>query len=345
MYFGTGESPDFDPGSHQPIQSLDQRVVETEILEKRSTRKKIRNILFVVLLPCSVYILFLILQPKRFGAPLTIFIIFQQAFIPSIMAMGLCFVMSLGLYDLSIGAIVILSAILGTKSANLVGGAGGVVVLIAVCVGASVLLELVNAVSYTYLRIPSLIVTIGLLMIYETIGNFINGAVLPFEMSMLGRAPLNIILSLLTMLLAYILFNRTRVGMHILAVGGSELIAQNSGIDVRMTKIQGFLMCGIFIGIASVMTVSYGGVIMPSTSLDSISRIFSPLMGYFMGLALRKYCNIIIGIFIGEFIILMIITGMMTMGAPSTFQQVITGLFLLVVVGLVRRVKKGEVVK
>ena len=342
---GVDEGLDFDPGSHPPDKSLDYRVVQPENWEKRLTRKKVLNTLFVFLLPCSVYILFLILQPKRFGAPQTIYIIFQQAFIPSIMAMGLCFVMSLGLYDLSIGAIVILSAIIATKSANLVGGTGGIVVLFVLCIGVSVALEFINAVSYTYLRIPSLIVTIGLLMIYETIGNFINGAVLPFEMSLFGRAPLNIILSLLTILFAYILFNRTRIGMHILAVGGSELIAQNSGINVRRTKIKGFLMCGIFVGIASVMTVSYGGVIMPSTSLESISRIFSPLMGYFIGLALRKYCNIIIGIFIGEFIILMIITGMMTMGVPSTFQQVITGMFLLVVVGLVRRVKKGEVVK
>jgi len=296
-------------------------------------------------LPIVIYLFFFIVQPKRFGNIQTVYIIFQQAFIPSISAWGLCFVMSLGLYDLSIGAIIILSAIIGTNVANLVGGIGGVVVLILLCISMAVLLEFVNALAYTYLRIPSLIATIGLLMIYETVGNFINGAVLPFEISFLGRAPANIILGLITFFIAYILFNKTKLGMQLRAVGGSEIIAKNSGINTKVVKMLGFMMCGIFLGISSVLTVSYGGVIMPSTRLDSISRIFSPLMGYFIGIALQKYCNIIVGIFVGEISILITITGMMTLGVPTTFQQVITGLFLLIVVGLAFRVKQGEVVK
>ena len=47
---------------------------------------------------------------------------FQQAFLPSISAWGLCFVMTLGLYDLSIGAIIIFSAIVGTNLALQIGG-------------------------------------------------------------------------------------------------------------------------------------------------------------------------------------------------------------------------------
>ena len=315
------------------------------IERKRQIKISLKKILVVVMLPVVVFTFFILLQPKRFGNIQTIFIVFQQAFIPSISAWGLCFVMSLGLYDLSIGAIIILSAIIGTNTANMVGGVAGVLLLVVLCVGVSVVLEYVNATVYTYMRIPSMIVTIGLLMIYETFGNFINGAVLPFEMGFLGRAPANIIVGLITFFIAYMLFNKTKIGMQIRAVGGSEIIAHNSGIDVKKIKMLGFIMCGIFLGIAGVLTVSYGGVIMPSTRLDSISRIFSPIMGYFIGLALRKYCNVIIGIFVGEFIILMIITGMMSMGVPSTFQQVFTGLFLLVVVGITRKVKDVEVVK
>jgi len=308
-------------------------------------RAMMKRIFIVVILPIIVFTFFVILQPKRFGNIQTIYIVFQQAFIPSISAWGLCFVMSLGLYDLSIGSIIILSAIVGTNTANLVGGFAGVVLLIIVCIAVAVGLEYVNATAYTYMRIPSMIVTIGMLMIYETIGNFINGAVLPFELGFLGRAPANIIVGLITFFIAYILFNKTKIGMQIRAVGGSEIIAHNSGINVKRIKMLGFIMCGIFLGIAGILTVSYGGVIMPSTRLDSVSRIFSPIMGYFIGLALQKFCNIIIGIFVGEFIILMIITGMMTMGVPSTFQQVFTGLFLLVVVGLTHKVKDVEVVK
>ena len=41
----------------------------------------------------------------------------------------------------------------------------------------------------------------------------------------------------------------------------------------------------------------------------------------------------------------MVVTGMATMGVPTTYQQVITGLFLLVVVGIAIKAKKDEVVK
>jgi ribose transport system permease protein len=305
----------------------------------------VRRVLIILAIPIAVFLLFRLLAPLHFGTLQMIFINFQQAFLPSITAWGLCFVMTLGLYDLSVGAIIILSAIITAKAAVVISGLAGVAFLLLSCVILSAGLEFLNATVYIRLRIPSIIVTIGLAMIYESVSNLTSGAELPFGMSILGRAPMNIVLGCLTFLAAYILYNRTRIGFQIKAVGGSEVVARNSGIDVDRTKVIAFLLCGVFAGIAGVMTISYGGAIMPSTNLDSISRIFPPIMGYFIGIALQRYCNIIIGVFVGEFSILMIVTGLMTVGIPTTFQQVITGVFLLLVVGTVNRAKRGEVVK
>jgi ribose transport system permease protein len=305
----------------------------------------LKKILIVLILPCVIYALFYILQPKRFGSLQTLYIMFQQAFLPSISAWGLCFVMTLGLYDLSIGAIIIFSAIVGTNFALVIGNSFGYIGLFIGCLSSAVFLELINATSYTLLKIPSMIVTIGLMILYETAANFMGNAVLPYEMSIFGRAPYNILVGIVTLIIAYLLYNRTQVGMQIKAVGGSEIIASNAGVDVRRVKMYGFLLCGIFLGIASFLSVSYGGVIIPSTRMSSILRLFPPLMGYFIGIALRKVCNIIIGVFVGEMVIFMVVTGMVTMGVPTTYQQVITGLFLLTVVGIAIKVKKNEVVK
>ena len=305
----------------------------------------LRRVLITLAIPIAIFLIFCFLAPLRFGTLQMIFIDLQQAFLPSITAWGLCFVMTLGLYDLSAGAIIILSATLAAKVALVITGLSGVAFLLVSCIAVAAGLEYLNGAVYTQLRIPSIIVTIGLAMIYESIGNLTNGAELPFKMSILGRPPMNIVLGCLAFLAAYILYNRTRIGFQIKAVGGSEVVARNAGINVRRTKIAAFFLCGLFVGAASVMTLSYGGAIMPSTNLDSISRIFPPIMGYFIGIALQRYCNIIIGVFIGEFTILMIVTGLMTVGIPTTFQQVITGLFLLLVVGAVNKAKRGEVVK
>jgi hypothetical protein len=63
------------------------------------------------------------------------------------------------------------------------------------------------------------------------------------------------------------------------------------------------VLCGVFLGTASFMSVSYGGVIIT------------------------------------------VVTGIVTMGVPTMYQQVITELFLLAVVGIAILLKKAEVVK
>lgn len=310
---------------------------------------RIKNGFIVIMLPVFVYLFFYIIEPQRFGNLQGLYIMIQQSFIPSIIAWGLCFVLTLGLFDLSIGGIIIFSGIIGTYAANAVGpNLFGYIVLIITTIGIALLLETVNGVAFIALKIPSMIVTIGLLMLYETFGNLYkggSGAILTEHLSLLGKPPYNIIFGLVTMVLAYILFNSTSWGLKIRAVGSSEIIARYSGINVNMVKIIGFILCGLFIGLASVATVSYGGIIMPQSRLDSLMRIFPPLMGYFIGIALSKYCNLIIGVFIGEFVLTLIATGMITIGIPTTLQQVVTGIFLLIVVGIAKRGRYGELVK
>ena len=303
------------------------------------------NALKVFLLPVTVFVVFSFLQPDRFFNIQTIYIILQQSFIPSVVAWGLCFVMTLGMYDMSVGGILILVSILAGKLAGNFSGITGIIILFVSSVVFGTLVEMINATVYRLLRIPSLIVTIGLVMVYETVGNYLKGVVLPFEISLFGRAPFNIILGLIAMYIAYFIYNKTRIGIHIQAVGGSEPVAKNSGIHVDRIKSEAFVICGFFVGIASCMSISYGGIIMPSTQLDSISRIFPPMMGYFIGLALQKYCNMIVGIFIGEFVVNMITTGMIAINIPTTYQQVVTGFFLILVSGIASRGQKDEVVK
>ena len=61
-----------------------------------------------------------------------------------------------------------------------------------------------------------------------------------------------------------------------------------------------------------------------------MSMVFQPMMGVFIGLSLAKICNIVVGVFIGEFTMSIISTGMMSMGLPTALQNVVIGIFLLV---------------
>jgi len=146
-------------------------------------------------------------------------------------------------------------------------------------------------------------------------------------------------------LLAYFIYNNTRKGIHIRAIGKNELMAGNMGIKTEQTKVLGFVICGLFVGIASFLTLSYQSMMMPQMGMQSMLRIFTPLMGCFIGTAFKKYVNPIISILIGEFVLVMIVTGLMTNNVDATIQQVVTGAFLLLVVGVIMRQKIDAVVK
>ena len=65
----------------------------------------------------------------------------------------------------------------------------------------------------------------------------------------------------------------------------------------------------------------------------------------FFGLAFKKYGHPVIAIVIGEMIIQLMFNGFVALGAPTTIQNVVTGVALLVIVALTTKPVKGLVVK
>ena len=306
--------------------------------------KEFRNVLLLIFIPLAVYIVFSITQPENFGSLNSILILVQQCLLPSLAAFGFYFIITMGLFDFSIGANIVLSGIFGVLLSRTFGYAG----LILGSLLCSAAIGLINGIIYTRLRIPSIIVTVGLLMIYECFGKFLSSeSVLSLDknLRMFGGAPYNIIISVIAMFIAVFLLKYSKIGTYIRAIGSDENIARNMGIKVDRYKVIGFLICGVFAGITAMLTVSYSSSIAPQLRMSSMDRNFTPIMGCFVGLALRKYINPIIAIFIGEFTIALLINGLMTNGIDSTLQKVITGTFLLIIVSFTSYKNKTQVVK
>ncbi len=314
---------------------------KTQILEKKS---KLQGIIVLLLITIAVYSVFKIIKTDNFGSADNVFSYFQQALLPSVAACGLYFIVVMGLFDFSIGANIVLSSIVGVLLSNHFGYPG--FILGAVIVGT--LIGLVNGIVYIKLRIPSIIVTIGLMIVYECIGALVasgNVMTLSSNMNAFGRAPFNIILALISFALAYIFLQYTKIGIYTYAIGSNESVAENIGIHVKKYKVIAFVLAGFFSGIMSILTVSYGGAMMASTNMASMSRSFTPLMGCFFALAFKKTVNPVISIFCGELIITMILNGLITIGIPTTMQNVVIGITLLFIIILTSNKGKDTVVK
>ncbi|MBR0399759.1 MAG: ABC transporter permease [Mogibacterium sp.] len=306
----------------------------------------VKGYLILIGLVVLSWAVFKVLTPGKFGSPANLISYSEASLLAAVGAVGFYFVMVMGMFDFSIGANIMLSAIVGCVFATRFGMGYAGLIIFSILTGAVV--GLLNGFFYVKLRIPSMIVTTGLALIYESVANYIAGGVeqtLPSNLRALGQMPGNLILAVIAFVLAYILLNYTKVGTYTYAIGSNEFVAKNMGINVNLYKVLAFVISGAFFGIMAVLTISYGSSMVAVTGMASMSRNFVPTMGCFFGLAFRKYGMPLPAIIIGEFVINIIFVGFIALGAPTAIQDVITGLALLIVVTMTTKVTKGEIVK
>ena len=313
------------------------------------TMQKLRNSRYYGFILLGAMLLFFygvfkILTPDNFGSLSNLYAYLQSSIIYSVGGCGLYFIVVMGLFDFAVGSNIVLSSIVGVILSQKFGYAGFIIG----CLGCGTLIGLLIGLLYNQLNVPSMIVTVGLMLIFESVAVFAAGGVkqtLPENLRFFSGAPGNIILALLAFLFMYFILNYTKIGTYCNAIGSNEFTAKNMGINVKKYKLIGFMLLHFFVGIMAILTVSYGTTMTALTGMSTMSRNFQPLMGTFFGVAFRKYKMPITAIVVGEFIIAIIFNGFVALGAPTTIQNVVTGGALLVIVALTARGGKGSVVK
>ena len=314
--------------------------------EKFNKLKSSRYYGFLLLLVMVLFFygVFKILTPDNFGSASNLYTYLQSSIIYAVGGCGLYFICVMGLFDFAVGSNIVLSSIVGVILSKHFGYPGFVLG----CLGCGALIGLLIGILYNKLNVPSMIVTVGLMMIFESIAVYIAAGekqTLAENLRFFSGAPGNIILALLAFALMYFILNYTKIGTYCNAIGSNEFVAKNMGINVEKYKLIGYVLLHFFVGIMAILSVSYGTTMTALTGMSTMSRNFQPLMGTFFGLAFRKYGQPITAIIVGEFIISLIFNGFVALGAPTTIQNVITGASLLIIVTLTARGPKGSVVK
>lgn len=322
---------------------MDTTVTATGTKKMSGYLKGYLILIFLVILSWTV---FKIITPGNFGSPAQLVSYFEASLMAAVGAVGFYFVLVMGMFDFSIGACIMLSAIVGCKIAVTYGmGYPG---LILGCILTGAIVGLLNGFFYVKLHIPSMIVTTGLALIYESVANYIAGGVeqtIPYEMRAFGTMPMNLVLAVCAFAVAYLLLNYTKIGTYTYAIGSNEAVAKNMGINVNFYKALAFIISGSFLGVMAILTISYGSSMVAVTGMASMTRNFIPTMGCFFGVAFKKYGMPLPAIIIGEFVINIIFYGFIALGAPTAIQDLITGLALLIIITLTTKVRKGEIVK
>ncbi|MGI9502735.1 MAG: ABC transporter permease, partial [Geminicoccaceae bacterium] len=239
------------------------------------------NIVFVTLALCLIFFL----VSPRFLSLDNMSAISRQIVPIGLIALGQFFVVVSGNIDLSMGmGAVLFSIVLGV----FFGLTGGVAVGIVAVVIFSLAMGLFNGVLVAKLKLPAFIVTLGMLFI----ATGLSGLIIPrgqqiFLMSgffsFIGSEKiLGLYWSFLFLMalyaLAYVVYNHTRLGGYVIALGNSEENAKLAGIDTDRVKIGVFMFSALCSGFAGIMLSARMGFVQPGLDgngllLDGIAAI------------------------------------------------------------------------
>ena len=282
--------------------------------------------------------------------PSNIKTILVNASTPTFIALAFVFLQASGFTDLSLGAAIILGANVAGTFGNMMGYPG----LLLGGLISGIILMTINFCVFQFTKIPSWIAGLGMTMIYEAIAFFysqqrLNAGLrvvnLESEYRSLGQAPLVFVVMAIGLVLAYFIYNRTTVGLNIRAVGGNQSVARVMGIPMTKTVILSGVIAGIFVGLASVVKITFAASVPAVSGLASLSGTFQPLAAVLMASALSKRINITIGALIGTVFIMTVFNILTLLGVPSgTWQEVCLGISV-VVFGIVANRRNAEVVK
>jgi len=292
--------------------------------------------------PVAIYLLFLASTNlfetgSKFGDLGSMDTIVKQALICALIALAMSCNMLNGRWDFSMGIICVVTSFIAAPIVKDYGlNSWG---LLVACVIICTALCLINGVLYILIKVPSIVISIGMLLIYESLVLIINngaGARLSgMVYTEFGRSPHIYILSLVMFIIFYVIYTHTRFGYNVRSLGNNQIIATNIGVKEKKNTILSYVLCGVFLGVAACINVSMKGNIEASSTFNNnMGMMFTAFPPVFIGLYLSKYINYTVGVFIGALCIKMLTAGILALGLPSAVQDIGVGFFLFLFIAL-----------
>lgn len=295
----------------------------------------------VVVLAVVVLLASLIFGP-RFASVDNLLNILEASSFLGLVAVGMTFVIIGGGIDLSVGSLLALSAVLAAYGSTY-GSVVAVVLPLAVCG----LIGLIDGLLIARARMAPFIVTLAALLFARGLafavsdeGNTIfhidpGLAVIALGQGSLAGIRIPVLIAAIVFLVGWVVLTRTRYGSAVAAVGGNEDAARLMGLPVARVKIAMYTASGLLAGLAGLLVASRSSSGQSTIGVGlELQAIAAVVIG---GTLLTGGLGSIAGTLAGVLLLNVINNVINQVGTLSSyFQQVVSGLFLIVVV-LVQR--------
>src|SRR6266403_450996 len=265
-----------------------------------------------VILLVVVVAVIAIIKPS-FILPANLLTVGLQGSVNAVLAIGMTLVIILGGIDLSVGTMMSLS-----------------IIVMAILGG------LINGLLIAYANIPAFITTLGMLGIAQGLALKLSGGYsmygFPdwygfFGNGEIARVPVPIWVVLVTMLIAYHLFNNRPLGRYAYGIGSSEESVRRAGVNVRFIKLKVYLFSGCMVGLASLILSSRINSAHPGIGVGyELDAIAAAVIG---GASLAGGRGTFFGGVIGAAIMASIRFALNLGGIEPFLQQVVVGIVLI----------------
>ena len=286
-----------------------------------------RLVPFIALI--TVIVFFTITGRERFLSVNNGLFLLQQTAVIAIPAFGVSLVIIAGSIDLSIGSVVALTGMVAAVADRMYGPAPAVVAAILVGVGAG----LFNGLGFAILKVPSFMVTLGMLSIARGLTIIVSGSQpvnVDATIQTIGRlqpVPGILLLFAACFIGATVLLSYTAFGRQAVAVGGQERVARLSGVPITRLKVLLFVFSGLMAGIGGVALAGRVGAATPTAAVGlELSCITAVVLG---GTPLTGGVGNMTNTVVGAFIITILLNGMVILSVPSEMQLIVQGLVLI----------------
>lgn len=339
---------------------LDKSDTAVASFEHQTLLRKIQHFLHstpsavpLIVLIASILIFGLSIGGKFFSS-YTLTLILQQIAVVGILGAAQTLVILTAGIDLSIGVVMVISAVVMGNCALTYGIPTVLSILIGLIVGG--LCGFLNGFLVAKLKLPPFIVTLGTWNIVMAT-NFIYSAnetlrdsdietLAPFlqffgESFRVGKAvfTLGVVFMVVIVFALWYALNHTAWGRHLYAVGDDPEAAKLSGIRTDRVLLGTYTIAGVIAALAAWVSIGRNGSISPSSAVTdyNLQAITAAVIG---GISLFGGRGSILGTLFGALIVGVVSMGLNMLGADPQWKVLLTGVLIISAVAVDQWIRK-----
>jgi simple sugar transport system permease protein len=274
--------------------------------------------------------------------------------VPALFSIGCMMVIVSGGIDVSFTAIASLSMYMTDKILLAYGYDGNVLLAYAMAGFFGLLMGALNGYLVAFLRLPTLIVTLGTSSLFTGLmygalaasasevppSIFNHGREILFtavnaETGLSSTMPVHILILVGILALTFVLLRYTMLGRGIYAIGGDETAAERAGFNVRLIKMFLYCLVGVLAGITGIVRISMIAYADPSTMLGlELTVIAAVVLG---GARVTGGVGTLTGTILGVMLMTMLDNSLILMGIPTYWSRAFTGAVIIIGTGVTAR--------